>query len=283
MKKQNSTYVPLNLHTFQERNPEYDWITAYDVHSLRNIEYTEAELDQRDDTMQVVEEIEKLINQCGQILIEKEWPLYGYDENGYLTEEAKKELGDEKEREINLFSMMAVLVRKEDLKIFKGNGGVFDTTDYFGEPRLSYDPVMLQELFASAYKGKAVVKMMVEPKTLEADHFEDMCANGIDVRENFVYGIVDVEKLFAELKKRGIKPSLSTYYPSVEFQKKVHIMIRNGIYNVIKPEPLTDITFESFLQNNINTQFEGEFNASITFGEYLRKRNKQIDDHPTLK
>ena len=284
MKNQNNVYVPLNSFTFERRNRYEDRITDYDVHSLRNMEYTEAELVERDDTMEVVEGIEKLIDHCGQMLAEKEWMLAYYDENGYLTKEAIEENNGEKEHEIEVFSFPSTLVKKEDLIRFQQNRGVFNSQSFFGNSKLDYNPDMLKELYASAYKGKAVVKMVVKPSTLFADHFNELCGDGIDARETYVYGIVDIEKLFAELQKRGITASLSTFHVTEEDERKIYERILRGERDVrfLDSEPLKNITFESFLQNNINTRLDGFLAASMTFGEYLRKRNKEVDNKQSL-
>ncbi len=259
------TYVPLNNFTFESRNPNANYITDYDVHSLRCYEFTEEEIAEVDNTMEVVEGIEQTIKQCGDMLAQKDWMLEYYDENGYVTKEGLEETGG-KEHRIEVFAFPAVLVKQKDLEKFQLNGGVTTEYGWFRQVILSYDKKMLEELFKSAYPGKALVKMVVHPRTMIADHFNELCGDGIDVREEYVYGIVDVEKLFAELKKRGITPKLSTFSLKKAYQSMAY-----------DSEPITEANHNTFLQNCIDTDLNGFFEVSMTFGEYLRNRNKSVD------
>ena len=264
-------YVPLNAFTFARRRQDSHYITDYDVHSLGVIEFTAEELEEYDDTMEVVDGIEQTIQQCGDMLAQKDFMLKYYDENGYVTEEGLEECGN-KEHTIEVFAFPAVLVKQKELKKFQQKGGVSEEIGFFHQINLSYDKKMLEELFKSAYPGKAIVKMVVHPRTLIADHFNELCGDGIDVREEYVYGIVDIERLFAELKKRGITPKLSTFCLKKAYQSRSY-----------DPEPLTEADHYTFLKNCIDTDLNGFFEASITFGEYLRNKNKSVDGQKQSK
>ena len=285
MTKTNNIYIPFNNWTFESEDKTLWGITDYAVHSLEGISYTEEELEHQDDTMRVVEEIEKTIDQCGQLLAENDWLMTEYDENGNLTEEALLEDIEEgsKELEIELFAFPATLVKQEDLLRFRSNGGINCSTGFFGKPLLGYDEFLLEELYKTAYKGKVAMKMVVSPSTLIADHFDELCGSGIDVRENYIYGIVDIEKLFEELKQRGINATLSTYRYVKEARKRMSLYYK-GIYDYVSPipEPLTDVTFDSYIQNSINTELNGHLKVTTTFGEYLRK-NKAKEGQRSLK
>ena len=269
-------YVPLNAFTFARRRQDAHYITEYDAHSLGVIEYTAEELEEADDTMEVVDGIEQAIKQCGDMLAQKDWFLEYYDENGYVTEEGLEDCGG-KEHTIELFCYPAVLVKQKELNNFYRNGGVSTEYGLFRQIILSYDKKMLEELFKSAYPGKAIVKMVVDPKTLIADHFNELCGKGIDVREEYIYGIVDIERLFDELKKRGIKTELSTFCLTTAYERELYECVLRGKECPPKPEPLTEVNHNTFLQNSIDTNLDGDLTVSITFGEYLRNKNKSVD------
>ena len=116
-------FVPLNAFTFARRRQAAHYITDYDAHSLGVIEYTAQELEECDDTMEVVDGIEQTIQQCGDMLAQKDWLLRYYDENGYITKEGLEERGD-KEHTIEVFAFPAVLVKQKELKKFQQKGGV---------------------------------------------------------------------------------------------------------------------------------------------------------------
>ena len=94
---------------------------------------------------------------------------------------------------------------------------------------------------------------------------------------------VDIEKLFEELKQRGINATLSTYRYVKEARKRMSLYYK-GIYDYVSPipEPLTDVTFDSYIQNSINTELNGHLKVTTTFGEYLRK-NKVKEGQRSLK
>ena len=102
MTKTNNIYIPFNNWTFESEDKTLWGITDYAVHSLEGISYTEEELEHQDDTMRVVEEIEKTIDQCGQLLAENDWLMMEYDENGNLTEEALLEDIEEGSKELEI-------------------------------------------------------------------------------------------------------------------------------------------------------------------------------------
>ena len=285
MTKTNNIYIPFNNWTFESEDKTLWGITDYAVHSLEGISYTEEELEYQDDTMRVVEEIEKTIDQCGGLLKGYDYLISQYDENGNLTEEATLDYIEEEssEHEIELFAFPATLVKVDDSQTFANNGGVIPSRGLFGKTFYSFDPNHLKELYENAYKGKVAVKMVVSPKTLIADHFNELCGKGIDVREGFIYGIVDIEQLVEELKKRGINITLSTFNYAKEERMAIELCSR-GIYKYEIPEsePLTEITFDSLLQNSIDTELNGHLSVKMTLGEYLRKKQTK-EGHRSLK
>ena len=99
-------FVPFNYFSFQS-SENYDG----QYHSMKGV-FTAEELATRDDTFRVADEIERKIEQCGEMLTKKEFFLEEYDEEGNIKEEYLKD-NDGKEHNIELIGFPGFFVKKD--------------------------------------------------------------------------------------------------------------------------------------------------------------------------
>jgi hypothetical protein len=242
--RNNTIYKAVNLYTI--RGPELNMkgkIQDWDVFGLHEDGYVAMGLEEQDDTMKVVDRVDKLIKKCGNMIVENcyFW-ADSYDEDYNYIEE-----GDE--YNIRLFSSPGLFVDREAYREFCAAGiKYFKCIDYrFFD---SFDQKKYIEMFDTAFKGKVPLIISAHPSTFLGKQFGDLEKEGINVRREKIFGVVDIQKMCEELQKRGINIELDTNSLSDNIKKfEERFASGDEDYEPPRSAPLTSFDFDTYVKN----------------------------------
>lgn len=277
-------FVPFNYFSFQS-SENYDG----QYHSMKGV-FTAEELATRDDTFRVADEIERKIEQCGEMLTKREFFLEEYDEEGNIKEEYLKD-NDGKEHNIELIGFPGFFVKKD---IF--NKLVRPIRSSNGKYELQNGTI--DALIRQSYRGKIPMKLVVHPGTFWGDHYRDLYFEGIDAKEDYIFGVVDIELLCKILQEKGINASVSTLninFSEQEMRERIHWLVKKYPYPEHAEEfneglrqlneemdalypPLEFPSTDQYLNNLNRTQMLSSISITIPFSKFLkeRKNNQKI-------
>lgn len=280
MNKNEDMYVPFNYFTLQEKQKSIEHLTPIqdkDAHDLKG-EFTANQLEHIDHTLEIVDGIEKMLKRYGKKLEKDCFVLEDYDEEGnYHSEE-----DDEEEHKITLLCFPGVFIKKSTLEKIEYNYLKKWNT---GKGYIEYDfdknaMTLLPEL---VFENKVYLRISVRPSTLFGDHYRDLLCDDVDVRKEFISGIVDIEKLCDELKVRGIDIEFTTTN-TIDLHSKlleIYTRLREGKidydeYNIEAKSYLVNptldyVNFNQFVNNLVDTRMQSSLTMSIPFGKYLRE------------
>lgn len=266
----NRKYIPINLFSLKDRGTRegsVERIQDYDVYVMPEKKYSIEQLEEIDDTIRVVEEIEKAIKECGYKMMNSPYELEFYDENYNYLE-------DGEEPRIELTCNPGLLVDEGEYETFKKNVSVLKDGLCEHVAFSEYGFHLMLDYASIQYKFP--VKFA---KTLKCDHWEELKEIGIDVVNDYIYGIVDIQKMCEELKRRGINIEIQTFNRYDLLLKGVRESRGSVWSEPVIPPPLVDIDSKSYIDNLQNTKLDGNMIVSIPFSKFLRDEHINVEEY----
>lgn len=276
--EKSDLYIPFNYFSFQAKTNESDdtYIRDKAVYDLPGV-FSSKELEARDDTQDVADEIWEMLVKCGNMM--RAAYASDYDKEGNFESN-----GAENEHQLELGVSLGVLINPND--IIELAKGIKKSETIIGD-KIDFNQDSIDKIRKMAYKGKVPIKVFVHCDTLLCDDYNELKRKGIDVTKEYKFGIVDIEKLCELLKSKGINISFSTnnsndYMSSVT--DKFKELFSNGslsieelqakassIANELSKPDLKELDFDSYIENLIATRMQSTATISIPFSKYLKK------------
>lgn len=270
-------YVPLTWLTYQpleiiEAQPYYE------CHGR----YTEAELNEKDETFQFAEKIAEFIKQIGDRLGKKEIIKGRYDEDG-------NPIGDAHEEErIIVVGYPGIFVDEELIPNIKQKA-------YLKNYKNNISPQTIEDIIGGAYYGKYPVRVTICYETFGYDYYSEMAEQEkIDPVEWSIEGVVDISLLSALLRDRGINMDfnaesseevmnkemnhiraelalLDSRWRGKEWTDEYNNEMRNVIHYKYDPPRIEYPNNDEYLKDLVNSQMETHMRISIPFSKYLKE------------
>ncbi len=280
MKMNEDVYVPFNYFTLQDKQDCYKGVLQVqdkDAHDLKG-EFTAQQLESINSTSAIVDGIEKMLNRYGKNLSEDSFMLDDYDDDGYYLNY------DESEHKITLVCFPGVFIKKSDLELLKDAylSKWRENSDF-----VEYDFMKsgMDSLPKLVFENKVYLRITVAPETLFCDHHRDLLIDGVDVRQEYISGIVDIEKFCDLLKEKGIDIEFTTINihdlrNDLVKARKLYVegkisfddyMAESEFYRDYVFPKLNHVNFNQFLDNLVKTRMQSSLTISIPFGKYLRE------------